>query len=305
MVPVALALGSGRPAADPLAAASRGAVADASDLPASAEPASFATAVPGAAADPAVGWSARSPLALGPGATPLDGSPLALRWFGRGKPKPTAPAEPRASEPAGLGAERARTLLRSIVFPGWGQAALGHRTSGTLFALAETGVWASFAAFRIQEQMRRQTYERTALLYAGIDLDGRSEEYRRLVGAFESSEDYNRLVVYRDAANLYYDDPERYRAYIATHELKGADAWDWSTEGAFRDYRGQRKDAQRAALRANAALAMAVVNRLASTLHAARLRSHAPGSDRSWRLELGPVPGGDATAFRCAVGKRF
>src|SRR5207302_1405054 len=155
-----------------------------------------------------------------------------------------------------------------ILFPGWGQAALGHRTAGAIFAMAETGAWASFSAFRIQVQMRRDTYERTARLFAGIDLSGRDESFRKLVGAYVSSDDYNRLVVYRDAANLYYDDPPAYRAYIAEHELKGADTWSWSSLGAILDYRGQRKSMQRAALRANAALAAAVLNRLICTLHA-------------------------------------
>lgn len=259
---------------------------------------------------PVDGWESRSPLALAPSPSPTVAAGMPqLRWFGRGGRTPKPAAEPAAAappkEPSELGAERARTLLRSMVFPGWGQAAMGHRTSGAIFALAETGVWASFAAFRIQQQMRRETYEHTAKLYAGISLDGRDEEFRRLVGAYLSSDDYNRLVVYRDAANLYYDDPAAYRQYIAEHELKGADTWSWSSEGAILDYRGQRKDTQRAALRANTALAAAVINRLLCTLHAARFHSHADQVKHSWNLEVSPGPGTDATAFRATLRRSF
>ncbi len=255
-------------------------------------------------AAPAEAWDARSPLGLEPTASPavVAGMPQ-LRWFGRGEAKPKTPKAP--AEPTALSAERARTLLRSMVFPGWGQAAAGHRTAGTVFALAETGVWTSFAAFRIQQQMRRDTYERTARLYAGIDLSGRDEEFRRLVGAYLSSDDYNRLVVYRDAANQFYDDPVAYRAYIAAHELKGADTWSWSSEGAILDYRGQRKDSQRAGLRANTALAAAVINRLICTLHAARFHSHADAVKHSWNLDIAPAPGDDATAFRATLRRSF
>lgn len=225
-----------------------------------------------------------------------------------------APAAERAAggvSPAGpaLGAERARILLRSLTLPGWGQATLGRRTSATAFGLAELGVWASFTAFRIQEHLRTDTYERTARLFAGIDLDDRDEEFRRIVGSFLSNEEYNQLVVAREAANLYLrgdedDDPVAYRAYIEAHELKGDDAWRWSVPDLLR-YREQRKQAQRAELRANTALALAIANRLISAVHAARVAGRPATSPRSWNLEIVPVDGNDATAFQFGVRTRF
>jgi hypothetical protein len=230
---------------------------------------------------------------------------LAFKLFPHDQGKPATAKPKENAESAPLGAERARTLLRSIVFPGWGQAASGHRTAGAVFAIVETGAWASFSAFRIQVAMRQQTYERTARLFAGIDLHGRDESFRKLVGAYLSSDDYNRLVVYRDAANLYYDDPAAYNAYIAEHSLKGADTWSWSSIGAILDYRGQRKAMQRAALRANTALAAAVLNRLFCTLHAARIKPAVDTVRHSWNLNVAPAPGDDATAFRCALSRSF
>jgi hypothetical protein len=204
----------------------------------------------------------------------------------------------------GLDPERARILLQSLTVPGWGQASLGRRTSATVFALADVGVWGSFTAFRIQEQLRRRSYEVTARLFAGIDLAGRDEEFRRIVGSFPSSEDYNRLVVARDAANLYYDDPERYRAYIAEHELAGADAWAWDSEEHYLRYGDERKRTQRAALRANATLALAIANRLVSAIHAARYAGRPAPSPRGWNLECVPAPN-DPTAFHLGVRARF
>jgi hypothetical protein len=204
-----------------------------------------------------------------------------------------------------LSAERAQILLRSLTVPGWGQATLGRNGAAKTFALVETGIWASFIAFHIQESMRIDSYERSARLNAGIDLSGRDEEYRRIVGGFLSSDDYNRLVVYRDAANLYYDDPVQYRAYIAEHELKGADAWSWASVEDLFQYRGQRKDSQRAQQRANTALALAVVNRFVSALHAARVAGLPPAPPRSWNFELAPADDGDLLALRCGVRARF
>ena len=216
-------------------------------------------------------------------------------------------AEAQAATPAtphiGLSAERAQLLLRSLTVPGWGQQTAGAHTSATVFGIAELGIWTSFAAFRIQSQMRRESYERTAELLAHIDLKGRDEEYRRIVGAYISNTEYNQLVVYREAANLYYDDPEAYRQYIAEHSVGGTDSWSWDSEEALLRYRGQRKDAQRAGIRANTALACAVVNRILSLVHAARLPTGA--QPRSWNLEVTPGAPNDALAYRVGVRTRF
>src|SRR5205823_8123362 len=82
---------------------------------------------------------------------------------------------------------RARALLRSMTVPGWGEATIGHRRSAALFGIAETGIWATFAAFHVQVKMRRETYVRTASLFAGIDLHARDEESRRIAGAVLTS----------------------------------------------------------------------------------------------------------------------
>ena len=204
-----------------------------------------------------------------------------------------------------LSPERAKILLRSLTVPGWGQASLGRNGSARVFLLLETGVWASFTAFHIQQQMRRDSYERSARIFAGIELRGRDEEYRRIVGGFLSSDDYNLYVVYRDAANLYYDDPVRYRAYIAEHELKGSDAWRWTSIDDLLRYRAQRKDSQRAGQRATTTIALAIANRFVSAVHAARLAGRAGVQPRSWNFEV--VPAGDAEhlALRCGVRARF
>jgi hypothetical protein len=218
--------------------------------------------------------------------------------------RPIGGAAPRHM--TGLGAERARILLRSLTVPGWGQATLGRKRSAATFALLETGVWASFVSFRVQESLRQRAYENTAEIFAGIDLGGRDEEFRRIVGIYPSSDEYNRLVVYRDAANLYYDDPVKYREYIAQHELKGANTWTWDSFDSFERYVEQRKQTRRAALRANAMLGLALANRLVSAIHAARYASppRPHKNTRTWRIECGPGPG-DPLAMRMGVSLQY
>jgi hypothetical protein len=217
-------------------------------------------------------------------------------------PEALADAPAGGPAPIGLGADRARILLRSLTVPGWGQASLGRRTSAKVFLLTETGIWGSFVSFRVQEALRRHSYVVTARLAAGIDLDDRDEEFRRIVGVYPSSEDYNLYVVRRDAANQFYDDPAAYDQYIADHELKGKDTWAWDGPESFRKYIEQRKLTRRAALRANAMLGLAIANRLVSAVLAARHAGAVAPAAHSWNLECGPHPS-DPEAM--AVGLRL
>jgi len=222
----------------------------------------------------------------------------------------TAP-EPATSS-SGLNADRARILLQSLTVPGWGQATLGHSTSAKVFGIVEAGIWGSFIAFRTQESMRRLSYEHTAEIYAGIDLDGRNEEFRRVVGIYASSEEYNRLVVYRDAANLYLGDPanydiDAYHAYIEKHSLKGDDSWAWDSYESYVRYSEERKQTNRAELRANAMLGLAIANRLVSAIHAARYAGHpspAKPKKQTWRIEYGPT-WNDPLAMRLGVSLQY
>ena len=195
-------------------------------------------------------------------------------------------------------------MLQSLTMPGWGQATLGERRATLAFGLLEAGVWSTFTAFRIQQQMRQQTYERTARLFAGIDLSARDEEYRRTVGFYLSSDEYNRLVVRRDAANLYFGDPAAYDAYIAAHELKGDDAWAWDSEASLLRYRAERRATQRATKRAHDALAAAVINRLFSMIHASAGGARRDAARTSWKLECVPA-GRDPTAFQLGLRADF
>jgi len=249
----------------------------------------------------------------------LDGELLAARGMTREPKKPKtkkAPTDSTAAapepEPAGgaggglpgaLSGERARVMLQSLTVPGWGQATLGQSRAALAFGLVETGIWVSFAAFQIQENMRRQTYEGTARLFAGIDLSGRDEEYRHVVGLYRSSADYNVYVVRRDAANLYYGDPAGYDAYVAAHEIKGSDAWVWQSDQDLLRYRDQRQAAQRSTKHAQDALAAALINRLVSVILVARSHPHS-ADQASLRLECVPEPG-DLSAYRLAVRADF
>ena len=260
------------------------------------------------------------PLTLVQSANPMV-SPLALLSTGiTGFGEPDRPKKDKPSKKPkhasatqsneGLGPERARILLQSLTVPGWGQATLGHHGSARTFMIVEAGIWTGFTAFKIQQAQRTDSYILSARLNAGVDLEGQDDEFRSIVGSFASSAEYNLLVVSRDAANLFLSDPNNqdlvsYHAYIDEHSLSGSLAWQWSDEQAFRRYGDQRKFAQKAGLRANTAIALAIANRLVSALHAARLAGRtAAARQQGWRLDVNPglaEPG----QFRAALTTQF
>ena len=206
---------------------------------------------------------------------------------------------------APLSAARARVMLQSLTLPGWGQLTEGRRGAARVFAIIDASIWTSFVAFQVQEHLRTESALRNARLFAGIDLHGRSEEYRRVVGAFPNSDEYNQLVVYRDAANLYYDNPAAYRAYIAAHQIQGAGAWTWADPVSYQRYRDQRQSSQRAGLRANAALACALANRLLSAVHAAGSSGRLEQGGHGTGLRLEPDLAHGPAAVRLELRTHF
>jgi hypothetical protein len=254
------------------------------------------------------------------GVSPLTLASSSISSFGDAAPrKPKKSRKHRHGEADSLsthdntvfGAQRASVLLRSLTVPGWGQATLGRRHAAAIFGVTELGIWSAFTAFRVQQIMRAESYTRTAKIFAGIDVSGRDEEFRRIVGAFTSSDEYNLLVVSRDAANLYMQDVDHpdmagYRAYIASHSLTGSNSWSWADDASFRRYRSQRKDASRANVRANSMLAAAIAERLVSAAHAAWGAGRPPKAARtSWNIGFEPGRPGERVLFRTGLSARF
>ena len=111
-------------------------------------------------------------------------------------------------------------------------------------------------------------------------------------------------MVRRDAANLYHGDPAGYDAYVAAHEILGADSWSWGSEEDLMRYRLERQATQRASKHVHDALAAAAINRLLSVIHVSRSGVPRAPDHTSWKVECVP-DGGDPTAFRLAVRAAF
>jgi len=160
---------------------------------------------------------------------------------------------------------------RSLLIPGWGSLHQGHRNVGLAFLVVEAGLWTTVAVSSGQGSKRSDSALETAQLYAGIDLESHDDNFRKLVSNYQSSDEYNRLVVMREAASLYYGDFASYSAYIDRHSLKGADTWNWSDETQWSSYQDLRRSSERAYQTARFAAAGLIVNRIVAAIVASRM----------------------------------
>ena len=163
---------------------------------------------------------------------------------------------------------------RSLLIPGWGQLATGHKTQAAVFFGLEVATWATYGTFRHQGALRRDSYFQTARLFAGIDLEGKDESYRKLVGQYRSSDVYNQYVVLREA-NYFYEDPTERAQYIASRSIPEANAWSWGDSyDEFLRYRAERRSSEQSFKNAQYTAGFAIINHVVSAVAAARTASH-------------------------------
>jgi len=213
---------------------------------------------------------------------------------------PQSPGRLARPAPGARGGETSPLVAmgKSLLVPGWGQLVTGHHTQAAIFAALEFGTWVTYGTFQRQGALRRDSYFATALQFAGIDLHGKPDNLRVLVGQYQSNAVYDQYVVLREAAYFFTDSTQRAQ-FIATHYLGPADAWSWDSFDAFQVYRAQRRSSEQAFQRARYAVGFAVVNRLVSAIAAARqataLRKAAHAAD------VGGVPGRPAASLAVDV----
>jgi hypothetical protein len=259
-----------------------------------------------AAASAALAVTLAAPLAAAPAAAGLAAAPLARPTWTVDPARrdallaqatdPAAPAPAEAPPPAATpgGPSPISAALRSLVVPGWGQLATGHRTQAAIFFGLEAGSWGSYLTFQRQGGLRRDSYLETARLYAGIDLSDQDDRIRRLVGQWQSNETFNQYVVRREAA-YFIEDPAEQQAYIEENSLGGAESWYWNDFEDFLRYREQRRSSEQAFHNAEFVLGFAIANRLVSAVMAAR--QAASLRQARARASSGPAaPAGDSYA---------
>jgi hypothetical protein len=150
-----------------------------------------------------------------------------------------------------------KAFLRSLLIPGWGQKAVGAKTSARTFFVAELALWTGFAALQIRGNWLEDDYRLFATTHAGVDPQGKNKDYFVDVGNFNNIDDYNNAQLRnRDATSLY--DPASFH-------------WQWDSETNRRRFDDLRVRSEQAFSNSSFLVAGVFANHVISGIHAAHV----------------------------------
>ena len=178
-----------------------------------------------------------------------------------------------------------KALLFSLMLPGAGEVYMGHTGRAEAMFAAEAGIWASFAYFRIQGDMREDSYKEIARMSAGVTRE-MDDFYYKMLAYYVSNEDFN-VDIIRDARLRFPDDRAMQIEYFDEHAYLGDDAWQWDSLDRMNEYARIRTLSRQSDRRATLTTGFAVLNRMISMIDV--YLSYKLGNDagRSSKLGLG------------------
>ncbi len=189
-----------------------------------------------------------------------------------------------------------RAVGLSVLLPGAGHWAMGSRGRAGVFFGAEAIAWSTFAYFKTVQHQKESDFELYARTHAGIDPDGKDEEFYRTLTFYMSRQQFNdegRLI---DPDRPYYpDDPQ----------------WDWQWESAevMGRYRNIRNQSNEAESRSKLSLGAALLNRLVAAADAWRtarsINREARMENASWKVRLKGKPSLSNPGFKLTFARKF
>lgn len=159
---------------------------------------------------------------------------------------------------------RTKAVLMSLAVPGAGQIYADASGRGEVFLGAEIAIWISYFAYHAYGNMKEDDYINYAVRYAGIDPDGKDEEFYRNLTFYDNREEYNESGRIIDPSSPYYAPNSGYD-------------WYWESDSNRQLYRHYRNKSETAFRKATFMIGLAVFNRILSGIDAyrvARNKSH-------------------------------
>ncbi|EQB64206.1 MAG: hypothetical protein RBG1_1C00001G1785 [candidate division Zixibacteria bacterium RBG-1] len=149
-------------------------------------------------------------------------------------------------------------FLLSLALPGTGQLYSGDKTKAKVFLGAEVVWWGSFWLFRTLGDWKEEDYKNFAAAHAGVNPDGKSEDFYSNLSFYDSRDEYNQFTrLFNGPSQPVYPEDDFWN-------------WEWENSGArfqYRDLRNQSKTYYRRALYSVGA---AILSRIVSGLDAAK-----------------------------------
>ncbi len=163
---------------------------------------------------------------------------------------------------------KSKAVLLSVLVPGAGQYYLGEKARGEIFMGVELLTWVGFAVFQHSASWKKDAYIDYAVLHAGIDPDGKDDEFYKNVSFYDSREQYNESGRIIDPRGPYYD-------------VNASTYWYWDetdNRNVFRDLRNDSKSDYR---KTTFLLGVAVLNRVLSGIDTFRIARKLQGRSGS------------------------
>ena len=189
-----------------------------------------------------------------------------------------------------------RAALYSLLLPGAGQWYAGERSRAGIFLAGEGIAWAAFGYFETLGAVKRNDYKAYARANAGIDPEGKDDEFYRILSFYSSREEYNSAGRIIAPSRPYYPDVEYWD-------------WQWRSEANLTEYRDLRNQSNEAFNRGKFAIGALILNRLVAAVDAwrtARSVNRAARMEMSeWKFKVKGKPFGSNPRLVLSVGRHF
>lgn len=147
------------------------------------------------------------------------------------------------------------SLLLSLVLPGAGHYYIDRMDVGQYFLAADGASWLGLAGVNIYSTIIKDNARTFSQDHAGVNPDGKNDEYYANVGNFESIYEYNNTKLSQGEYDKVYTDVDKF-------------FWNWDTKDNQFRYDAQRGESERIKNTSIIFASALVVNRLASALSA-------------------------------------
>ncbi len=168
-------------------------------------------------------------------------------------------------------------IIYSLLLPGMGELYAESYSSGMYFTIAEGVLWGTYIGMNTYGNWQKDRYESYAITEAGINPDGKDEDYYSRLGIYSSIDQYNdQKALERNFDEMY--DPDLYY-------------WKWDTTEDRRTYRDIWISSEQTFNSLRFVIGAMIVNRLASVINAVRLvaRYNNNLEEQSWNVSIGTM----------------
>lgn len=173
-------------------------------------------------------------------------------------------------------------MAMSAVLPGSGEIARGYSNRGAVLMAADFLAISAFLKTGSQIKDQERAYQDYAHKYAVGNPDYPYNYYQAMQNYY-SSDEYNDFqeMLARNYYLIYYNDPEGYAEYMATHYFTEDEAWQWQSQKHWEQYKSLRRKHQKNQINHTMAMGIMLFNRVVSVLDNAIIKG--PG-----RLQAAP-----------------